>query len=158
MTWHHSAPKLYIIGALKNLSIMELGKEIRGLGYDVFDDWISPGPEADEHWQSYEDTRGRSYLEAIYGHHADTVFQYDFKHLNEADTVVLVLPSGKSAHLEFGWAIGQGKKGYVLFDDGEPTRYDIMYRFADGIFMGRDDLSRRLISDLSLMWGGIECS
>lgn len=131
--------KVYLIGALANRSIISLSNNIRQLGYDVFDDWISPGPQADEFWQEYEAERGRTYKEALNGHHADTVFDYDVRHLHEADIVVMVLPCGKSAHLELGWAIGQGKVGYVLFDE-EPERYDLMYRFADDIFFSRDEL------------------
>lgn len=136
--------KVYLIGALKNRTIIELANSIRELGYDVFDDWISPGEEADEKWQAYEAQRGRSYLEAINGHHADTVFNYDLKHLIEADIAVLVMPCGKSGHLEFGWCAGEGKQCYVLFNE-EPERYDIMYRFADDIFMS----SKELLSVLS---------
>lgn len=131
--------KVYLIGALANRSIISLGNNIRELGYDVFDDWLSPGPQADEKWQEYEAERKRTYKEAIYGHHADTVFNYDLRHLKEADMVVMVLPCGKSGHLELGWAIGQGKPGYILFDK-EPERYDVMYRFATDIFFSEQDL------------------
>ena len=137
---------VYLIGALKNRGIIELANEIRALGFEVFDDWISPGEEADEKWQEYEAIRGRSYKEALFGTHADTVFNYDLEHLRAADIVVLVLPCGKSAHLELGWAIGKGKIGYVLFDE-EPTRYDIMYRFAHDIFFSREKLFAKLEAD-----------
>jgi nucleoside 2-deoxyribosyltransferase len=132
--------KIYIIGALKNRNIISLANDIRLLGYDVFDDWISAGEEADEKWQAYEAERGRSYGEAINGYHADTVFNYDLTHLKAADIVIMVLPCGKSGHLEFGWSIGQGKTGYILFDDGEPDRFDIMYRFADALYFDREQL------------------
>lgn len=135
--------KLYIIGALKNRSIIPLANEIRELGFDVFDDWISPGETADEKWQEYEKKRGRSYEEAIAGHHAETVFRYDLGHLDSAEIVVMVLPCGKSGHLEFGWAVGQGKTGFILFEK-EPDRYDIMYKFADGLFFNKEALLERL--------------
>lgn len=135
--------KLYVIGALKNRSIIGLAKEIRELGFDVFDDWISPGEAADEKWQEYERERGRSYQEALGGRHAEQVFEYDVKHLSEADIVVMAMPCGKSGHLEFGWSIGQGKKGFILFDE-EPERYDLMYKFADGIYFDKESLFKRL--------------
>lgn len=131
--------KIYLTGALKNREIISLANDIRELGHDVFDDWISPGEETDQKWQEYEDERGRSYEEALNGYHANIVFNYDLHHLKEAELVIMVLPCGKSGHLEFGWAIGQGKKGYILFD-GEPDRYDIMYKFADRIFFNEGDL------------------
>lgn len=36
-----------------------------------------------------------------------------------ADACVLVLPSGRSAHLEAGWFAGKNKPVYVLTRDGE---------------------------------------
>ena len=131
--------RVYLLGALKNRSIIQTANSIRELGHDVFDDWLSPGEEADEKWQEYEAGRGRSYKEALAGYHAKHVFDFDFTHLNRADVVVMVLPCGKSGHLEFGWGIGQGKPGYILFDE-EPTRYDVMYAFATDIFFDLDSL------------------
>lgn len=132
--------RVYLIGALSNRErIQSVAERLRFEGHEVFDDWLSPGPEADEQWQAYEAVRGRSYKEAIYGHHARTVFEFDYIHLYAAEVVVMVLPCGKSGHLEFGWAIGQGKPGYILFDE-EPERFDIMYRFANDIFFDVEEL------------------
>ena len=135
--------KIYLIGALSNPKIPRIAKQIRSLGFDVFDDWISPGPDTDTEWQKYEKIRGRTYKEALSGHHAQEVFDFDLKHLKSADIAVLVSPCGKSGHLELGWAIGQGKKGYVLFD-GEPNRFDIMYAFCTDIFFHIDELCKEL--------------
>ncbi len=121
---------IYIIGSMRNPRIPELAKSIRmALGFEAFDDWHSPGPEADEFWQKYEKDRGRTYKEALEGHHAKHVFNFDRYHLDRCDAAVLVLPAGKSGHLELGYMIGRGKKGYILLD-GEPERFDIMYNFA----------------------------
>lgn len=46
------------------------------------------------------------YLEGIQHPIAQAGFASDMKHLMEADTVVLVLDCGKSAHLELGFACG----------------------------------------------------
>jgi nucleoside 2-deoxyribosyltransferase len=131
--------KVYLIGALKNRSIIDLANDLRATGVDVFDDWISPGEETDTKWQEYEALRGRTYKEALEGYHAENAFNFDVSHLDEADIVVMVLPCGKSGHLEFGYSIGQGKLGYILFEE-EPERYDLMYRFASDIFFSREDL------------------
>lgn len=120
---------IYLIGSMRNPSIPEIAQQLRASGHEVFDDWFSPGPEADEYWQKYEKDRGRHYKESLAGYHAKTVFEFDYTHLKRADTVVLVMPAGKSGHLELGWAAGQGKRCFVLFDK-EPERYDIMYQFV----------------------------
>lgn len=134
---------IYLIGALKNQKIPELAKELRDRGHDVFDDWFAPGPHTDEYWQEYEKKRGRGFVEALNGAHATDVFEFDKRNLEKADTVILVAPCGKSGHLELGWALGRGKIGYVLLD-GEPERYDVMYRFATKVFTTKEELFEEL--------------
>lgn len=124
-----SKRNIYLIGSLRNPRVPEVAQLLRKWGYEVFDDWFSPGPQADEEWQKYEHDRGRSYQEALDGYHAKNVFDFDYRHLSLSDAVVLVMPAGRSGHLELGWAVGAGKPAFVLFDQ-EPERYDIMYRFV----------------------------
>lgn len=132
--------KVYLIGSLKGDKIRSVASEMRKHNLDVFDDWHAGGPDADDIWQKYEQDRGRSYTEALSGHHAQMVFDFDYKHLSESDAVVLVLPCGKSGHMEFGWSIGKGKKGYILLESDDPPRWDVMYRFADGVTDSIDEL------------------
>lgn len=56
-------------------------------------------------------------------------FQSDFDAMQRADTFVMVLPCGKSAHLELGWAIGAGKRTAILLED--PVEPELMYLCAD---------------------------
>lgn len=123
---------IYLSGSLKNPRIPEIAEELRAAGFDIFDAWWSAGPEADDHWQAHERFMGHTFQQALLGPHATCVYEFDREHLSRAHGVVLVMPSGKSGHLEFGWAIGKGKPGWVLMEQ-EPERYDIMYRFANGV-------------------------
>lgn len=125
---------VYLIGSMRNAQIPLLAVQLREAKFDVFEDWYSPGPEADEQWQKYEQIRGRTFHEALNGFHAKHVFAFDKYHLDRADIAVLVLPAGKSGHLELGYMVGKGKPSYILFD-GEPDRYDVMYQFANESFM-----------------------
>lgn len=141
--------KIYLIGSLREPRIHDVAMALRDKGYEVFDDWRSPGPEADEHWEAYERARGRTYIEALYDSHAENVFEYDQKHLAATDAVVLVLPAGKSAHLELGWAVGKGKPSFILMN-GEPERYDVMYRFATRVVMTTEELLTELASSSNI--------
>ena len=134
---------VYIIGSMRNPRVQEVAKALRGAGYDVFDDWQSSGPDADDHWQAYEKARGRTFREALGGYHAQHAFALDKLHLDRCDACVLVAPAGKSGHLELGYMIGRGKPGYILLD-GEPERYDLMMLFATGIFVELDEMLRVL--------------
>lgn len=137
-------PVLYLIGALKNPRVPEVAQAIRAVGYDVFDDWYAAGPEADDYWQRYEQGRGHSYPQGLAGYPAEHVYSYDRSHLDRAMTGVLLLPAGKSGHLELGYLIGQGKPGYIVFDGKEPERWDVMYKFARGVYFHIDDLLKEL--------------
>ena len=131
---------IYLIGSLRNKDLPVLGNELRAKGFDIFDDWHSAGPEADDYWQAYEKARGRSYGEALKGAHAVDVFNFDKRHLLLSEAAVLVMPAGKSAHLELGWVAGRGILTFVYFPDGEPERYDVMYQFADAVVFDLDSL------------------
>jgi hypothetical protein len=137
---------IYLISSLKSDVTRKFAGELRQHGFDVFDDWHAAGPEADDIWRDYEHERGRTYLEALNGHHANHTFALDYHHLNRAQIGILLLPAGKSAHLELGYLIGQRKRGYILFSDGEPelTRWDLMYKFATGVFTEKGKLLAEL--------------
>jgi nucleoside 2-deoxyribosyltransferase len=54
---------------------------------------------------------------------------FDKRHIDSSDIVIMVMPAGKSAHLELGYSIGMGKEAHILFDV-EPDRFDLMYNFV----------------------------
>ena len=66
-------------------------------------------------------------------------FALDKAALDWCDTCVLVLPSGRSAHLEAGYAAGQGKQVVVLLheDRFEP---ELMYLLCDGLALSIGDI------------------
>ncbi len=140
--------KIFISGSLKNKDIPHIGASLRDLGFDVFDEWFAGGYEADLKWQEYETIRGRSYGEALYGLEAKNIFDFDMRHLKTTDISLLVLPAGKSAHMEMALAKGWGKKAYVYFGEGEPALWDVMYQIADAVFFNQVDLETQLIQDL----------
>lgn len=131
--------KIYLVGSLRNTLVPKVAKLLREKGFEVFDDWFSPGPEADDHWQEYEKNRGRTYKEALNGWHAQAVFAIDKRHLDDSDVAIMVMPAGKSAHLEIGYMAGRGKDTFILFDK-EPERFDIMPNFCTDVFMSVDEL------------------
>ena len=134
--------KVYLIGSLRNPEVPKISQKIRKMGFEVFDDWFAAGPEADDKWRDYEKARGRTYKKALNGLAANHVFHFDRKHLDECDVAILFLPAGKSGHLELGYVIGKGKKGYILLDN--PERWDVMYKFAHGVLHNFEELEEEL--------------
>jgi hypothetical protein len=134
---------MYLIGSLRNPEVPKIAHELRKHGHEVFDQWYGAGPNADDCWQEYCKNKGMNYKEALADHGAQHVYNFDRTFLDRADVVVLVLPAGKSGHLELGWALGRGKRGYILLN-GEPDRYDVMYNFSTGVCTSFEDLLNAL--------------
>ena len=135
---------IYVIGALKNPRIPEIGNTLRQDGYDVMDEWFTPGEHADTNWQKYEGQRGRSYIEALRGRAATNIFLFDRSYLDHCDVALLVLPAGKSGMLELGYARGRGKKTIIFLDGQDPDRYDIMPNFAHFLCKTEEELRETL--------------
>lgn len=132
--------KLYLIGSLRNDKVPQLASRIRkDVQCDVFDDWYAAGPEADDYWKKYEVERGNSYAEALRGFAARHVFSFDKHHLDTSDAAVLMLPAGKSGHLELGYMCGRNKPTFILLD-GEDSRFDVMYQFASQVCHSEEEL------------------
>jgi len=139
---------LYLIGSLRNEKIPHLAKKLReATKLEIFDDWFSPGPEADDFWRDFEKVRGSSYKEALNNWAAKHVYHFDKEHIDRSDFGILVMPAGKSGHLELGYMIGKGKTCYILFEE-EPERWDVMYQFAKDIFFNVDELIAQLKKDM----------
>lgn len=139
----HSLNRIYVVGSLRNPEVPVVANALRaGLnGWEIFDDWYAGSDDADDWWMEYEKGKGRSYREAVYGHAADHVFDFDFKHINQSKMGVMVQPAGKSGHLELGYMAGQGKPTLIYYPENyEPERWEVMARFASRIVWGLDEL------------------
>jgi len=134
--------KVYLIGSLRNPAVPELAAQIRELGFDCFDDWYAAGPEADDYWRDYEKARGHSYEEGLQGYAAKHVFSFDKYHIDSSDIGILILPAGRSGHLELGYMAGQGKPTFIVHDN--PERWDCMYQFATRVFFSNEALLEEL--------------
>ena len=135
---------IYLIGSLRNQEIPKLARRLREkLEVEVFDDWFSPGPKADDFWRDYEHVRGSSYKQALSSFAATHVYEFDKYHIDRLPIVVMCMPAGKSGHLELGYKLGKGDLGYIFFD-AVPVRWDVMYQFATDIFFNEDELVAEL--------------
>lgn len=98
------------------------------------------------HWTKFtgdlKDLDAKSFLE-----HPDTkkAFKEDVKWLNWANLTILVLPAGKSAHLEAGYTAGKGKDLIIYAPNGfVKGDFDVMYGFARKLIDNFEDLLREL--------------
>lgn len=107
---------------------------LREAGHDVYD-FRNPAPgesgfawtDIDPDWKGWSAPRFRAALRHPVAQHG---YSRDIDALERADAVVLLLPCGRSAHLEAGYAAGRGKLviGYLV--DGEP---ELMYLLCSAL-------------------------
>jgi hypothetical protein len=134
---------LYVIGSLRNRKkVMKFSNDLRKSGFEVFDDWTSPGEYADIHLWKYYKQRGFTYEQMIQSDAARNNYEFDKKHLDWASAVILYGKGGKSAYLELGYSAA--RKPSFLFLEKEPERPDIMLGFlfdsGGGIFFDHEKL------------------
>lgn len=97
-----------------------------GYSGDFAGHWAKPAttkPKGSDWEQVGEYLRMIEHPRALEGYAAD------FGAMQRADALVMVLPCGKSAHLELGWATGAGKRTAILMED--PVEPELMYRGVD---------------------------
>jgi hypothetical protein len=129
--------KLYLIGSLRNEAVPHLAAKLRQVcpSFEIFDDWYAAGKEADDYWKAYEQARGRTYAEALEGYAANHVFDFDRHHLETSSHSLLVLPAGKSGHMELMYSQYKvGSQTAILLEPDAEPRWDVMYKFIPNIF------------------------
>lgn len=122
----------YIMGSLANRKIRGVASKMRDRlpEWAIFDDWHAAHPKADDSWRTYELSKGHCYEKALREPAAQNVFMFDKKYLDRATHGLMILPCGRSAHLELGYLRGR-ECGTAILLDGKHDRWDVMYAFAD---------------------------
>lgn len=80
----------------------------------------------------------KEYLQGIEDPIAIEGYRHDFEAMQACSTCILVLPCGRSAHLELGWFVGQGKLTAILAED--PIVPELMYKLVDYVSPSLTDL------------------
>ena len=127
--------KIYVASSWRNPMQAKVVTALSADGHLVYD-YRNPRPgntgfawsAIDPMWQQWT---AEQYIAALDHPIAKAGFASDFNAMKWADTFLLVLPCGRSAHLELGWAAGQGKQTMVLTRDGEEP--ELMAKMCDHI-------------------------
>ena len=139
--------KIYVASSWRNQLQAEVVKALHQDGHSVYD-FKNPRPgntgfgwsQIDPEWKDWTIERYRECLDHPI---AKAGFASDFNAMKWADTFLLVLPCGRSAHLELGWACGQGKQTIVLLDKMEP---ELMVKMVDHLCLSLDECRQVLAS------------
>jgi hypothetical protein len=134
--------RIYVASSWRNQYQPEVVQVLRAHHFSVYD-FRHPAPgddgfswaEIDPSWQSWTPAQ---YREALQYPLAQVGFAQDKLALQTADATVLVLPCGRSAHLELGYAAGVGQRTAVLMlESCEP---ELMYLLCDQICLSLEEL------------------
>lgn len=138
--------RLYVASSWRNPSQPEVVDQLRAAGHEVYDfrnPHMGPGArghgfhwsEIDEEWEQWAPGAFRGAL-----HHptARDGFASDKAGCDWAEAGVLLLPCGRSAHLEAGYMAGRGKPVVALIED--PCEPELMYGFLEAIACSRPEL------------------
>lgn len=146
--------RVYVASSWRNLLQQGVVHTLRAAGFEVYD-FKNPPKKTGFHWSEVglsgrlpnlnDQVAQTDYLRALDHPRSIEGFGSDFDAMQWADTFVLVLPCGRSAHLELGWAVGAGKRTAILLDD--PCTPELMYRMVDHLSPSVVDL---------LGWLGVE--
>lgn len=127
--------RVYVASSWRNEHQQAVVAAVREAGYLAYDFRVPvPGNngfhwrEIDPHWK---DWTVPEYRKAMLHPIAERGYGLDMDALLACDVCVLVLPSGRSAHAEAGFACGKGKLVYVY--SPEPHEPELVYKMFDGI-------------------------
>ncbi len=96
--------------------------------------------ELDPNWQSWTAEQYRHHLTT--NPIAAAGYISDLRAMEWADTCLLILPCGRSAHLEAGWFTGRGKRCLILTQDGEEP--ELMALLANEICVSIEEVEKAL--------------
>lgn len=115
--------KIYVASSWRNDRQPRIVQGLRDHGHQVYDFRDPPNgrgfawSEIDPDWKSWT---AETYRDRLLRHPLSAKgFVSDLRGMQWADACVLVLPCGRSAHLEAGWFCGAGKRCIILTQDGE---------------------------------------
>lgn len=124
--------KIYVASSWRNTQQPAVVAALRGAGHEVYD-FRNPAPgDHGFHWSEvdggYKTWTPAAYRTALHHAVSEHGFRADFEAMKWADACVLLLPCGRSAHLEAGWFAGAGKPLFILLD--EKPEPELMYKMS----------------------------
>jgi len=132
--------KIYVASSWRNEVQPIVVRHLRQLGHEVYD-FRNPREHAHERddgfsWRDIDNDwewwDAKKFRDSLAHPLARAGFKSDFEALKWSEFVLLVMPCGRSAHLELGWAVGAGKRTAILMSNGEP---ELMYAMVDHLLL-----------------------
>ena len=134
--------KIYVASSWRNKYYPEVVEALRAKGHEVYDFRNPPHGGNGFRWTDIDkkalEWSFDEYSEGLHHPKAERQFKADLEALEWADTCVLVLPSGRSAHTDAGWMAGAGRRVFVYIPEMQEP--ELMYKLFDGVADSMEDL------------------
>ena len=134
--------KIYVASSWRNKYYPEVVEVLRAKGHEVYDFRNPPHGGNGFRWTDIDEKALEwsfdEYSEGLHHPKAERQFKADLEALEWADTCVLVLPSGRSAHTEAGWMAGASRRVFVYIPEMQEP--ELMYKLFDGVAGSMEDL------------------
>jgi hypothetical protein len=135
---------IYVASSWRNDRQQECVKLLRLEGHDVYD-FHNPLPgnhgfhwsEIDHDWLKWTSEQFR---QGLLHPVADAGFSLDWNAMQAADAGVLLLPCGRSAHLEAGYFVGARKPLWICLPPGGSNEPELMYKMGTAVVVGTGEL------------------
>ena len=138
--------RIYAASSWRNKYFPEVVVRLRAEGHEVYDFRNPPHGGHGFRWTEIDenapDWTFEEYREGLCHPKAERQFAADLEALEWADTCVLILPSGRSAHTEAGWCKGRGLKTIVYIPEMQEP--ELMYKLFDAVVGSMDELIEAL--------------
>jgi hypothetical protein len=136
--------KVYIASSVKNHSkVVWWTHLLRTNGHLVFS-FIEQGPNTVNYGLDFPDLKCLNVTDFLKHPTVSDAFNRDKFGLQWAETILLLLPAGRSAHLEAGYALGLGKRLYVFQSKWPAGDLELMYNLADGLYSRPEEVLNAL--------------
>jgi hypothetical protein len=127
--------RIYVASSWRNshqpsvvMALLERGHRVYDFRHPVEGNDGFSWAKVDPHWEVWDYS---AYTKALSHPLCEQGFALDYSSMALCDSCVLVLPSGRSSHLEAGYFVGAGKTLVVYMP--EMMEPDMMYKMADQI-------------------------
>ncbi len=138
--------KIYVASSWRNQYFSEVVKKLCEYGHEVYDFRNPPHNHGAFMWKDidpdFDKWNVEQYKHGLQHPSSERQFQADLDALNWADTCLLVLPCGRSAHTEAGWMKGAGKKVIVYIPEMQEA--ELMYKLFDLVSDNLDEINEFL--------------
>lgn len=131
---------VYVASSWRNSVQIAVVHALRSTGIDCYD-FKNPEGGTGFHWSEVMPSFNSGqqladvdeYMKALNHPRSVEGFKSDFDAMERADAFVLVLPCGRSAHLEAGWAMGMKKPTFILLDPNSEDMVtpELMYKMVE---------------------------